>query len=76
MVIREVIAKYCEDISPFDGIIEVNKSYFEAKRVKGKRGRGASRKIKVFGMFKIGDKVYIQIVYNCSRDTLHSLNPI
>jgi len=65
--------KYCEDISPFDGIIEVDESYFGAKRVKSKRGRGASGKIKVFGMFKRGDKVYTQIVDNCSRDTLHSI---
>jgi transposase-like protein len=31
-----------------------------------KRGRGAGGKIPVFGMLKRGDKVYTQIVPNCS----------
>ena len=73
MGIRQRIANYCENISPFKGIVEVDESYFGAKRVKGKRGRGASGKIKVFGMFKRDDKVYTQIVDNCSRDTLHQI---
>ena len=44
--IRKRIAEYCCDKSHISGIIEVDESYFGAKRVKGKRGRGASGKIK------------------------------
>ena len=50
--------------------IEVDESYFGAKRVRGKRGRGARGKTKVFGMKKHGDKVYTQIVNNCSAGEL------
>ena len=48
----------------------MNESYFGAKRVRGKRGRGAGGKMKVFGMKKRGDKVYTQIVNNCSASEL------
>ncbi len=46
--IRERIAEFCCEDSHLSGIIEVDESYFGAKRVKGKRGRGAGGKIKVF----------------------------
>ena len=49
---------------------EVDESYFGAKRVRGKRGREAGGKMKVFGMKKRGDKVYTQIVNNCSASEL------
>ena len=52
------------------GEIEVDESYFGAKRVRGKRGRGAGGKTKVFGMKKRGNKVYTQIVNNCSAAEL------
>jgi hypothetical protein len=42
--IRVRIAEYCEAQSPFSGEIEVDESYFGARRVKGKRGRGAFSK--------------------------------
>jgi transposase len=38
--------------------------------VRGKRGRGAYGKTKVFGMLKRGDKVYTQVVRNCSAGEL------
>ena len=38
---RERIAAICELNSPLTGEIEVDESYFGARRVKGKRGRGA-----------------------------------
>lgn len=34
------IALYCEAQSPFEGEIEVDESFFGARRVKGIRGRG------------------------------------
>jgi transposase len=52
------------------GEIEVDESYFGAKRVRGIKGRGAKGKTIVFGMKKRGDKVYTQIVENCSAKTL------
>ena len=68
--IRESIAKYCETESPFTGIVEVDESYFGAKRVRGKRGRGALGKTKVFGIFKRNGSVYTEIVPDCSAKTL------
>jgi len=52
---------------PFHGEIEVDESYFGAKRIRGKRGRGARGKIPVVGVLKRGGKVYTKIVENCSR---------
>ena len=48
----------------------IDESYFGAKRVRGKRGRGASGKQSVFGMLKRDGKVYTQIVKNCSANEL------
>jgi len=69
--IRVRISELCEDKSPFiNGEIELDESYFGARRVRGIRGRGARGKIPVFGMLKRGDKVYTQIVKNCSISEL------
>jgi len=46
--IRILMAKECEKISKFLGEIEIDESYFGSKRVRGKRGRGASGKQPVF----------------------------
>ena len=53
-----------------EGNIEIDESYFGAKRVRGKRGRGADGKTKVFGMLKRQGKVYTQVVENCSAKEL------
>jgi transposase-like protein len=37
--IRQRIAEECERASPFAGEVEVDESYFGARRVRGKRGR-------------------------------------
>lgn len=58
---------------PLMGQIEVDESYFGARRVKGRRGRGAKGKIIVFGLLKRGDKVYTEIVDDCSVATLQSI---
>ena len=69
--IRIILSKLCEENSYFNkGEIEVDESCFGAKRIKGKRDRGSGSKTKVFGMKKRGDKVYTQIVNNCSASTL------
>ena len=69
--LRERIAELCEAESPFtNGEVELDESYFGARRVRGIRGRGARGKTPVFGMLKRGDKVYTQIVKNCSISEL------
>ena len=69
--IRKRLVDICNKESYFNkGEIEVDESYFGGKRIKGKRGRGSGSKIKVFGMKKRGDKVYTQIVDNCSAKEL------
>jgi len=65
------IAEFCETESPFDtGEIEIDESYFGARRVRGVRGRGARGKRIVFGLIKRKGKVYTQVVRNCSASTL------
>lgn len=52
------------------GIFECDESYFGARRVRGKRGRGAAGKTPVFGLLKRNENVTITIVENCSRAEL------
>jgi len=52
------------------GIFELDESYFGARRVRGKQGRGAAGKTPVFGLLKREGNVYVQIVPNCSRNQL------
>ena len=66
--IRVRIAEYCEKESYFDkGEIEMDESYFGARRVRGKRGRGAQGKTIVFGLKKRKGKVYTQVIKNCTK---------
>ena len=71
--IRRRIAEYSIENSPFKGEIEADESYFGPRRVKGKRGRGASGKTIVFGLFKRGDKVYTEIVPDVKAQTLQGI---
>jgi len=75
--IRARIAEYNRDTSPISeplpGEYEVDESYFGAKRVKGKRGRGAGSKTIVFGLFKRNGMVYTEIVPDCSSRTLQRI---
>ncbi len=65
--IRKRISVYCEHQSPFQkGEIEIDESYFCARRVRGKRGRGVHGKHLVLGLIKRHGKVYAQVVTNCS----------
>ena len=68
--LRRRIAGWCEAQSPLAGEVEVDESYFGPRRVRGKRGRGASGKTIVFGIFKREGQVYTQIVPDCRRKTL------
>jgi len=70
---RERIVELCNLESPFKGEIEVDESYFGAKRVKGKRGRGARGKTIVFGLLKRNGKVYTEIVPDAQKATLQAI---
>ena len=72
-MIRTRISEFCEQDSPFRGEIEVDESYFGARRQKGKRGRGAYGKTPVFGILQRGGKVYTEIVPNCAKATLQAI---
>lgn len=50
--------------------IEVDESYFGPSRVRGKRGRGASRKVIVFGLLKREGRVHTEIVDSAARKEL------
>ncbi len=71
--IRLRLAEIAEDSTPFKGEIELDESYFGPKRQRGKRGRGASKKIIVFGLYKRNGAVRTQIVNNCTKDVLQSI---
>jgi transposase len=72
--IRERIAEECERASPFSQCeVEVDESYFGARRVRGKRGRGASGKTIVFGIFKRNGSVYTEVVPDCKKATLQAI---
>jgi transposase-like protein len=70
---RERIVMICNQNSPLSGEIEVNKSYFGARRVKGKRGRGAYGKTIVFGLLKREGKVYTEIIPDVKAVTLQGV---
>jgi len=70
--IRVRIAEICEQQFSIKGEIEVD-DYFGAKRQKGKRGRGASGKTIVFGIYKRNGFVYSEIIPYASRRTIQSI---
>ena len=41
-----------------------------ARRVRGKRGRGAAGKTSVFGVLKRNGKVFVTVVLNCTKESL------
>ena len=68
-----VVQLTLDQSKPFTGEVEIDESYFGARRVRGKRGRGASGKIPVVGLLKRGGCVYFKIVDDCSRDSLRPI---
>ena len=71
--LRRRLADECGRQAPLYGIVELDESYFGAKRIRGKRGRGAGGKTIVFGILKRGDKVYTEIVPDASKATLQKV---
>ena len=70
---RQRILEHSREISPISGEVEADESYFGSRRVPGKRGRGASGKTIVFGLFKRGGKVYTEIVPDAKSATLQAI---
>jgi transposase len=61
--IRVRLFAACQAVSPFySSEVEVDESYFGARRVRGKRGRGAFGKYIVFSIYKSNDFVFAEIV--------------
>jgi transposase len=50
--------------------IEVDESYFGARRIRGKRGRGARGKVIVLGILKRNGKVYSEIIKNVEKEAV------
>ena len=67
LTLRAGVVCLCEQESVFEkGSVEFDESYFGAKRIRGKRGRGVKGKHIVFGLIKRGGNVYTQVVSNGS----------
>jgi transposase len=69
-LMRRRIVVLCEKESKFSGEVEIDESYFGARRVRGKRGRGAKGKIPVIGLLKRNGTVYARPIKNCTRAQL------
>ena len=72
-LIRQAVAERCQRESPFSGEVGLDESYFGARRVRGKRGRGARGKAIVFGIYKRNGRVYTEIVPDCKKASLQAI---
>ena len=68
MRLRQLIASKLPSYRLY-GEVEADESYFGGVR-KGRRGRGATGKVAVFGLLKRGGKVYTAIIPNAKTETL------
>ena len=59
-----------QELDKFGGEVEVDESYFGPRRVRGKRERGAGKKVPVIGLLKRNGKVYTKIVTKCDKKQL------
>ena len=71
--LRLLIYSNSEHLELLEGEVEADESYFGGVR-KGKRGRGASGKVPVFGLLKRQGKVFTVIIPNAKTDTLRLCN--
>lgn len=69
-LLRLRLLRESEAVGTISGEVEVDECYFGARRVRGKRGRGARGKIPVVGLLKRGGRVYTRPVLHCSRREL------
>ena len=66
LLLRHRLLAWSPVPAELDGAVELDESSFGPRRVRGKRGCGASGKTIVFGLFKRGGQVYTEIVPDCS----------
>ncbi len=64
---NRIVELAIQEARPFVGDIEVDESYFGAKRIRGKRGRGAGGKTPVLGLLKRQRRVFVSVQQNCSK---------
>jgi transposase len=74
---RKIFEHQLFEFEQMFGEVELDESYFGAKRVRGftgklKRGRGTLKQ-PVFGIFLRGCRVYTEIVPNCKKKTLQGI---
>lgn len=67
---RKILEQLLQESHSEFGEFELDESYFGARRIRGKRGRGAAGKTPVFGLLKRNGQVFVTIVPNCSREEL------
>ena len=67
---RAILSESIRETRREVGEYELDESYFGARRVRGKRGRGAAGKTPVFGLLNRGEKVFVTVVPDCSRESL------
>ena len=72
-LLRLKVQQWVHKQAPFNGIVEVDESYFGPRRVPGKRGCGASGKTIVFGIFKRNGKVYTEMAPDARKKTLQDI---
>ena len=72
-LLRLRMAELARADCPFHGQVEIDESYFGPARQRGRPGRGAARKVPVFGILERGGRVHCQIVKNCSKATLQAI---
>ena len=73
-----IYAHQYQEFKKMFGEVELDESYFGAKRKRGfagklKRGRGTLKQ-PVFGILKRNGKVYTEIIPDCKKDTLSLIN--
>jgi transposase len=70
--IRTPILAQDKDSHLLKGEVEADEAYFGARR-KGKRGRGAAGKVRVFGILERAGKVTVEVVADLKAETLLKL---
>lgn len=69
---EKIVLKQQNRSEEFFGNIELDESYFGGVR-KSKRGRGAAGKILVFGILKLVEKVYTQVIGDTKTSTVRTI---
>lgn len=72
-LLRLRMAELAQADCPFLGQVEIDESYFGPARQRGRTGRGAPKKVPVFGILERGGRVHCQVVKNCSKTTLQAI---